>query len=119
MSSVVTSPRAGYVTFRVSGKLRAAHLREAQKAAAEVIEKQGPVRVLLLLENYEGAASGDDWSDMSFQAKYDRDIVRMAVVGEKQWHASASMFIGKGLRHFPIEFFTPSEMEKADRWLAE
>jgi hypothetical protein len=41
----------------------------------------------------------------------------MALVGDRQWEELASLFTGKGFREFPIEYFEPGEIDKAQAWL--
>jgi hypothetical protein len=43
----------------------------------------------------------------------------MAIVGEKKWEDLTLMFVAKGLRSFPIEYFQPVELARARAWLAE
>jgi hypothetical protein len=41
----------------------------------------------------------------------------MAIVGDRRWKDLALIFACKGIRPFPIEYFAPSEIEKARVWL--
>jgi hypothetical protein len=111
------------ITVRISGVLQQQELAAAQKMASEMIrkqgdmQKQGRVSVLVIVENFKGWAKTGDWEDMSFMIENDQHIKKMAVVVDKKWEDLMDMFVGKGLREFPIENFQPSEKEKAIDWL--
>ncbi len=114
MSVQIIDVSNGLVTVKVAGKLKPDEQAQLQKSAAELISKGGKVRVLVLAGDFQGWEKGD-WSDVSFQAKYDQGIEKMAVVGEKKWADLATLFVGKGLRRVPIEFF--ADEEKARAWV--
>jgi hypothetical protein len=108
----------GVLTLKVSGKLTQAELKSVQKAAGEIIDKQGKCRLLVLTENFAGWERGGAWSDQSFQAAHDASIERMAIVGDRKWEDLALLFTAKGLRAFPIEYFEPGQLAAARAWLA-
>jgi hypothetical protein len=106
------------LTIKVTGRLERAELAEAQRLATAAIRKHGPVRILVLSEDFRGWAKGGDWGDLSFQMDNDKHIAKMAVVAEENWEDLILMFTGKGLRPFPIEHFSPVDEAKARTWLA-
>lgn len=117
MSAEIIDVNAGIVTTRVSGTLTQAALSGMQKAVAEVIRRQGKVRILVLAEQFAGWERGGAWNDFSFQAQYDPSIEKMAIVGDQRWEDLALIFTAKDLRRFPIEYFAPDELDKARAWL--
>jgi len=119
MSAEIVSNENGIVTASISGKLTRAELAAAQKAIADLIRQSGPVRVLILLDGFEGWAKSGDWGDLSFQVEHDPYIVKMALVGDRKWEGLALMFTGKGVRSVPIEYFAPGEADRARAWLNE
>jgi hypothetical protein len=106
------------LTIKVFGRLERAELAEAQRLATEAIRKHGPVRILVLSEDFLGWAKGGDWGDLSFQIVNDASIRKMAVVSGEDWKDLVLMFTGRGLRSFPIEHFPPADEAKARTWLA-
>ena len=106
------------LTVKVSGKLKASELRQAQNAAIEVIKSEGKIRVLVFGENFQGWEKSDDWGDVSFQLKYDEHIERIAIVGTEKWEDLVSAFLGKGLREVPMKFFPQTQYAKARAWVA-
>jgi len=104
------------VTVKIAGIITPAEQARGQRGIAEVIKKLGNVKVLVLARDFQGWGRGD-WSDVSFQAQYDEGIEKMAFVGDRKWDDLARVFIGKGIRQVPIEFF-PDE-DKARAWLRD
>jgi hypothetical protein len=71
----------------------------------------------LLVENFAGIDKAGNWSDVSFQARNDPFIEKIAIVGEKKWEDVALLFSGKVIRRVPIEYFPPADVAKARAWL--
>ena len=118
MSAELVSAVNGILTAKISGKLTRPELAAMQKSAAEYIEKQGEVRFLVITENFQGWEKTGDWGDVSFSANYDRFIKKIAIVGEKKWEDLARLFVAEGFRDFPIEYFQPLELARAQAWVA-
>ena len=119
MSVEITDISGHTVTVRMSGLLAQPDLAAMQRAVGEILDRQGKTRLLILTENFEGWQRGGDWGDVSFSAKHDDQIEKMAIVGEKKWEDLAIMFASKGLRPFPIEYFVPEATDNARAWLAQ
>jgi SpoIIAA-like len=108
----------GILTIKVTGRLEQPELARVQRQAAEAIREQGPGRILVLTEDFQGWARGGDWDDLSFQMEHDAHIEKMAVVADEPWKDLALLFTGRGLRPFPVEHFLPGDEDKARAWLA-
>jgi len=106
------------VTLRVSGHLTQKELATVQAETARIIGSGGKICVLVLAQDFAGWEKGGKWSDFAFQQAHDDDIERMAIVGEEQWRDLTLLFTSKGLRPFPIEYFTPGRLAEARAWLA-
>ncbi len=77
----------------------------------------GKVRALILLDNFTGWESGEQWGDVSFFFKHDQDIEKIAVVGEPRWRDEMFTFLFADYRQAETQFFTESEREAAHAWL--
>jgi hypothetical protein len=119
MSVEITGSSGGIVTVKVAGKLSQPDIARAQQQAVGIIAREGKIRFLIIVESFEGWEKGGDWGDVSFQSEYDEHIERMAVVGEKRWEEMALIFVAKGYREFPIEYFPSADLARARAWLAE
>ncbi len=118
MACKIVGNEGGLLTVRISGKLKWAEFAQAQKQAIEVMRPGGKIRVLVLSENFQGWDNQGDWGDVSFQMKYDQQIERIAIVGEKRWQDMVEVFVGKGLRDADVRYFTPDQTALARTWIA-
>src|SRR6478735_11253736 len=105
MSARIEYTSEGLLAVTISGKFSQDEWSKMQAEAGRLIEQHGPVRILVVAEQFQGWERKGDWGDVSFQAKYDKSIERMAIVAEKQWEDLAVLFTAKGFRPFPIEYF--------------
>ena len=103
------------LVVRLSGKVSAEDFRAAQKEASELLKPVVSVGFLVVLERFEGWGGGD-WGDSSIELRHDAQIKRMAIVGDRKWEDAAMLFVGKGIRHFEIEYFEAAQLEKARAW---
>ncbi len=104
--------------FLVSGKLKKAELDAAQRECESLIKKIGQVKILVLPENnFAGWERGEDWADMSFAARNDKFIEKIAIVGSPEWKDLVCAFIGKGFRPEPIRYFDLAQEAAARLWL--
>ena len=118
MSAEILEASTQTLTFRITGRLKYSELKAAQQQADEAIQREGKIRLLVLVENFQGTEREGDWGDITFQSEHDPWIEKIAIVGEKRWEDLAMMFTGKGIRRIPIEYFGPAELPKARAWLA-
>jgi hypothetical protein len=107
----------GTGTFYISGLLSKAEFESAQVSCESAIRRVGKIKLLVLLENFEGWEKTKGWEDLSFSQNNDVFIEKLAIVGEERWQDEAYMFTFKGLRPVAIEYFAPGEIVAARRWL--
>jgi SpoIIAA-like len=106
--------------FRVEirGRLRKAELEQCQSALAVAMNRIGLVKLLFILEGFDGWDPQDNWSDLSFYVKHGETIQRIAIVGDARWRSETLMFAGADLRKAPVEFFPEHAVAEARAWLA-
>jgi hypothetical protein len=119
MSATIQKEEGRIWQFRISGILKKAELDSAQAAAREEIAKAGKIKVLLLLDGFQGWEKGADWGDMTFAANHGDDIEKIAVVADPKWETEALMFVGAGFRRTQVKFFVPGQAAQARAWLGE
>jgi len=117
MSAEIVGWNDGILTARISGMLLPSELAALHTAIAPRLAEHGRACMLILAEGFEGWQAGEGWSDMSFMEN-DPFIEKMAIIGDRRWEELASAFTAKGMRPFPIEYFSPGEVELARAWLA-
>ncbi|MCF6153989.1 MAG: STAS/SEC14 domain-containing protein [Candidatus Brocadia sp.] len=118
MSFEVISSSGNLISIKISGELKKAELDRMQASATEFIKREGKIRILVFLEDFLGWERGADWEDVNFQLEHDRDIEKIAVVGDEKWRNLALAFTGKPFRPVKIEYFTPSQLDQARAWIA-
>jgi hypothetical protein len=104
---------------RLSGVLRRAELRDVQAVAAREIGRLGTIKLLFVLEQFEGWERDTAWGDLEFYAAHDRDIEMIAIIGEEKWRDHGMAFAGAGIRKAAVRYFSPAETAQARAWLAE
>lgn len=119
MAAEILSVGGGVINVGVTGRLSEADLVAVQRAAAEVIRERGNVRVLVMVDDFEGWEQGATWDDTAVQDQNDPFIKGMAIVGDRRWQDLTLLFTAQGLRPFPIEYFGPDELDRAMSWLEE
>jgi hypothetical protein len=104
--------------LKIRGTLRKADFERCQERLANDIKRIGPVKLLFVLDGFEGWEPHANWNDLTFYVKHDDLIERIAIVGDERWRSEALMFAGADLRKAPVEFFTGDTVDAARAWLA-
>ena len=117
MSAQITDVSDGIITLKITGILRQSEMAAVQKQAVEIIDKQGRVGLLAVMENFEGWERGGDWNDFEFQISHGDDIARIALVADPQWETGAMAFSGAGFRKASVRFFPTLQLEQAKAWI--
>lgn len=105
------------LSAKLTGELSVSDMRAIQAAALEAIKRLGKIKGLAILENFRGWKREENWGDVTFLTEHDKDIAKMAVVGEEKWRDSFYAFLAKGFRQAEIEYFLPADLAKARAWL--
>jgi hypothetical protein len=106
--------------FRVElrGALLKPEFDRCQQDLTAAMDRLGPVRLLFVLDEFDGWEPGANWHDLSFYVRHGDRIERIAIVGPEQWRTETLMFAGADLRRAPVEFFTEDAAADARSWLA-
>ena len=100
------------------GVLRRTDLDWCQGRLAGEMARIGPVRLLFVLDGFEGWDPEAKWNDLSFYITHGDAIERVAIVGPDKWRDSALMFAGADLRRAPVEYFAEGAGAEARAWLS-
>jgi SpoIIAA-like len=103
----------------ISGVLRQAELRNVQVVAAAEITRLGKIRLLFVLDAFEGWERDVDWGDLTFYTTHDKDLDRIAILGEEKMRDHGLAFAGAGIRKAAVRFFLPAESARARAWLLQ
>lgn len=118
MSMTVRHERENIYRVDVQGLLRSREFEAGQSELRDAIGRVGPIRLLVVLDAFEGWEPGDDWRDLSFYVSHGDAIERIALVGDERWRTESLMFASADLRKAPVEFFTPDRLAGARDWLS-
>jgi hypothetical protein len=111
-------PEEGNLTvLRITGLLRKAELDAVQKAEAGRWDPATRIKLLVIVEKFEGWERNVDWGDMTFFLKHGNQIEKMAVVADPRWKDELLMFAGAGFRKAQVKFFSPGQLATARAWL--
>ncbi|MGE5219531.1 MAG: STAS/SEC14 domain-containing protein [Chloroflexota bacterium] len=105
------------VSAKVGGMLGKSEVSQIQATALAAIQRCGKISALFILDNFKGWKREGDWGDISFLVEHDKDIGRIAVVGDEEWRDLVYAFLAKGFRQAQIEYFHPGDLAKARAWV--
>jgi stage II sporulation SpoAA-like protein len=117
MGFTIIDPSGPILSAKLTGELSLSDMKRTQAAALEAIKRLGKIKGLLILEDFRGWKRDENWGDITFLIEHDKDIAKIAVVGEEKWRDSFYAFLAKGFRQAAIEYFPPSDLAKARAWL--
>jgi len=118
MPMTVRLERDNVYRVEVQGILRATEFERCQGVLRAEMDRVGPVRLLFVLDAFEGWEPHDDWRDLSFYVSHGAAIERIAIVGDERWRSESLMFASADLRTAPVEFFSPEQLTGARDWLS-
>lgn len=117
MPATLTLERDNLYRIDISGLLRHEELAGCERLLAAEIARVGPVRLLIVLEDFQGWETGTGWDDLSFYARHGDKIERIAIVGPERWRSEALMFASADLRRAPVQYFTDADRSSAEAWI--
>jgi hypothetical protein len=118
MAFTIIDTAGSVISAKISGELSKSEVSQIQAAALDAIRTCGKISALFILEDFQGWKRAVDWGDVTFLTEHDKDIAKIAVVGEDKWRDSIYAFLAKGFRQAEVEFFLPGDLEKARVWLS-
>jgi len=105
------------VSAKISGEIARSEVSQIQATALDAIRRCGKISALFILENFQGWKREGNWGDITFLTEHDKDIAKIAVVGDEQWRDFVYAFLAKGFRQAAVEYFLPADLAKARAWL--
>jgi SpoIIAA-like len=118
MPMSVHHERGNIYRVEVQGTLSTREFERCQDVLLEEMRRVGAVRLLFLLDAFNGWEPEDDWRDLTFYVKHGGKIERIAIVGDERWRSESLMFASADLRQAPVEFFTTDHVGDARAWLS-
>ena len=118
MPMTMQHERDNIYRVELGGHLQKVEFDRCQEQLAGEIGRNGPIRLLFVLQGFEGWERGGQWNDLSFYMRYGDQIEKIAIVGPERWRDDTTTFAVAGLRRAPVEFFTEDALTGARTWLS-
>jgi len=118
MAFTIIDATGPIISAKISDELGKSEVSQMQAAALDAIRRCGQINALFILEKFHGWKREGDWGDISFLTEHDKDIGKIAVVGDEEWRDLVYAFLAKGFRQAAVEYFLPADLAKARAWLA-
>jgi SpoIIAA-like len=111
-----TSVSGRVLRVDVSGKLTRADYHELIPSWEAAIARQGVLRMLFVMKDFEGWEPGAAWEDLRFDVKHAHHMDRVAMVGEKKWQEWLGR-LGALFVKADVKYFDLAELPAAERWI--
>jgi len=99
----------------VRGLLTETEFEACQRRLSSEMTRRSPVRLLFVLDGFQGWEPHGRWDDLFFYTTDGDKIERIAIVGPERWRSEALMFTG--VRLAPVRFFVDGTIAEARAWL--
>jgi hypothetical protein len=118
MNVTIQQEEGNLRVVRIGGLLGKSEMDAALTAEARKWGPETRIKVLVVVENFEGFERGADWGDISFLVKHDHQIEKVAIVGDPKWETDLLIFVGAGFRQGQVRFFPANQLAQARAWLS-
>ncbi|HEY1581837.1 MAG TPA: STAS/SEC14 domain-containing protein [Chthoniobacterales bacterium] len=112
----ITRNEPNLVTVRATGKLTQEDYNQLIPVWQRLIDEEGSMRLLFVMEDFHGWKPGAAWDDFRFDAGHSHEVERVAMVGEKKWQAwlakLGAIFMPERVRYFDL-----AALAEAERWV--
>jgi hypothetical protein len=117
MSITLTENPSGQVLeVRVTDKLTRAEYQQFASRFEALLKPHEKINVLFEMVNLHGWDFAVMWDDIKFDVKHFSDIRRIAMVGDKKWEKTMSLF-AQPFTTAKIRFFDVAAINEARTWL--
>jgi hypothetical protein len=107
----------GVIGFEVSGKLESADYRDVLGPAVERAAANGDVRIVVVIQEYEGVSGGAMWEDLKMGVDHWGRWKRIALVTDIEWMIRGTEWFG-WMTPGEIKRFPLAERDAAITWAA-
>jgi len=116
--TIADTTEGNFIEAKITGKLTENDYEIILPELERRIEEYGKLRLLIILEDFQGWTAGALWEDIKFDFKHFHDFERIALVGDRKWEKTATLFskpfTGADLRYFAME-----DLDEARSWVRE
>jgi hypothetical protein len=76
------------------------------------------LRLLIILENFQGWTAGAMWEDIKFDFKHFHDVEKIGLVGDRKWEKTATLF-SRPFTGAELRYFARDDLDEARNWARE
>ena len=102
--------------IRLTGKLTKELYAELEPVVAERIKEYGKLKLIVIMDHFEGWTCGALWEDTKFDVRHWRDFEKLALVGDKKWEKGMAAFC-KPFTTAKIKYFDIADIAAAEAWI--
>jgi SpoIIAA-like len=106
MMTELTDLPAGVIGFESTGKLHAEDYRDVLLPTVERAAADGAVRVVIVVDDFDGLSAGALWQDLKMGVEHLRAWKRIALVTDIEWMTNLTAMFGwmtpGEVKHFPL-----------------
>jgi len=84
----------------------------------QAIAEQGSIRLLFMMDGFEGWDIQAAWDDLIFGMEINRQVERVAIVGDKDWEKWVARLV-KAFTHGEVRYFDLKQREQAWAWIKD
>ena len=107
---------AGIVTIKAAGRLAKADYDRFVPEFERLARAQGPLRLLIELDDFRGWDLPALWEELKFDTTHQRDMGRVAVIGDKAWQKWSTL-LSKPFFRAETRYFERGQAADARTWL--
>lgn len=118
MITILPETRGNLVAIRASGRLTHADYRDFVPQLEGIIDREGPLRLLVDLSDFEGWELKAAWDDFLLGVKHVGDFERMAMIGDRDWQKIAAR-VTDALTGCAVRTFGERQWDEAWAWVRQ
>jgi hypothetical protein len=107
----------GVIGFSYSGEVHADDYERVMFPAVAAASEEGPLRILVVFEDFEKMSSGATWEDLKMGTEHLRGWKRIAVVTDLEWMDHLIAVFG-WMSPGKVKTFPLAERDQAIDWVA-
>lgn len=111
-------PRGTVVTLVFKDKLTVADYEHFVPQVEKIMESREKIRMLIQLNDFRGWTAGALWEDTKFGIRHFNDVERLAIVGDKEWEKTMTLFL-KPFTRAEVRYFDMTELDWAREWIGK
>lgn len=116
MIEILTGTQGKILGLQLSGTLTDEDYGQITPRIEEIIQREGAIRLLCVLEDFHGWTAKAAWDDLKLDIKHHSAYERLAIVGTSKMEKFIT-WISKPFVKGEVKFFPPEEVNQAWEWI--